>query len=338
MPTNFLAPSQDFLQTTLNGAITDSATTITLNSAANVVAPGYAVIDRQNSAGTNTPNSREVISYTGVSGSDLTGVTRGANNSTARSHLDGAIVEFSPTVGMWNNLATIVGTGFTNDSYLKAIPSPVTIGRLEATNLIAASASITTLFIKTNIQASGASVVGIAVSDPLITNALQVASIASINQLHVATNINASGASIVGIMPSGASGSVLVSRGNTVIPVFGTVPRVKASSLTRDAATASGNVAYTGVGFKPTAVVFLSIVDSTTRMSVGIDDATSSFGVPFLGTNFGESATNAIYQYVSAGNTHVGEIATMDADGFTITWTKAGTPTGVFTVYYLAIG
>lgn len=125
--TLFLAPTANFLSKTLSGAITDSAQTITLNNTTNMQAPGYIVVDRTDSNGTPTPNAREVISYTGISGNDLTGCTRGADNSTARQHSDGAIAETSPTVGMFNSLATIVASGFTKDGYLKAINSPVSI-------------------------------------------------------------------------------------------------------------------------------------------------------------------------------------------------------------------
>ena len=123
----FLAPTANFLSKTLNGAITDSVQTITLNNVTNLQAPGYIVVDRTDSNGVATPNAREVISYTGISGSDLTGCVRGADNSTARIHSDGAIVETSPTVGMFNSLATIYANAFDNDGYLKAINSPVSI-------------------------------------------------------------------------------------------------------------------------------------------------------------------------------------------------------------------
>ncbi len=123
----FLAPTANFLSKTLNGAITDSVQTITLNNVTNLQAPGYIVVDRTDSNGVATPNAREVISYTGISGSDLTGCVRGADNSTARIHSDGAIVETAPTVGLFNSLATIYASAFDNDGYLKAINSPVSI-------------------------------------------------------------------------------------------------------------------------------------------------------------------------------------------------------------------
>lgn len=176
--TFYLAPSTNFVQTTLNGAINDSATTITLNSPTGIQAPGYAVINRQNSNGDATPNAREIIRYTGISGNDLTGVTRGADGSTARSHSDGAIVELTFTVGMWNSLVTIVSNALDGSGYLKAINSPVSIAigqftqfvtpsvasiaRLEATQLVTPStASIAEVNVATRINVSGASVTGI---------------------------------------------------------------------------------------------------------------------------------------------------------------------------------
>lgn len=171
MGTRFIAPGTNFLSTTLNGAISDSATTITLNSTTNLRAPGYLVIDREDGSGNATPNAREVIFYTGISGSDLTGVTRGADGSTARSHSDGALVEATVTVGLWNSLASIVDMGLNNDGYLRAMASPVSIARLQgnqaALNSIASLAEIqftrlmgTNATVTNYLGASGASIVG----------------------------------------------------------------------------------------------------------------------------------------------------------------------------------
>ena len=80
----FKAPTINFKSTSLDGAINDSATTISVTSATNMQAPGYIVIDREDGSGTATPNSREVVKFTGISSNDLTGCTRGADGSTAR--------------------------------------------------------------------------------------------------------------------------------------------------------------------------------------------------------------------------------------------------------------
>lgn len=166
----FNAPTANFVTKTLSGTITDTQTTITLNSTTNLQAPGVVVIDRVDSSGTLTPNAREVVSYTGISGSDLTGCTRGADNSTNRTHADSAIVETMPTVGMWNSLSTIVATAVTTDGYLKAIASPVSIARMqiiqEAVTSIASIARIEGGYLALN---SVASIAQLRTKDTLLT-------------------------------------------------------------------------------------------------------------------------------------------------------------------------
>lgn len=125
--TLYVAPTANFVQKTLSGAIANSDTTITLSSTTNLQAPGMIIVDRIDSAGNLTSGNREVISYTGISSNQLTGCTRGADNSSAIAHADGAVVETAPTVGMWNNLATIIASGLDNNGYLKAINSPVSV-------------------------------------------------------------------------------------------------------------------------------------------------------------------------------------------------------------------
>lgn len=178
----YLAPTANYVQKALNGSINSTQTTITLNNTTNMSSPGYIVVDRVNSSGVATPNAREVISYTGISSNDITGCVRGEDGSTAASHNDTAIVETIHTIGMWNSLTTIVSAGFTQDGYLKAISSPVSIGRLE------------TPFIK--------------------------ASSALLSIVTLSGHLNASGASLVGLFPSGASGALLQSVGNAAVPVF----------------------------------------------------------------------------------------------------------------------
>lgn len=142
--TVYLAPTQSFLQKTLNGAITDSADTITLSSTTNLQAPGTIVVDRVDSSGNSTPALREIIAYTGISGNDITGCTRGFDGSIAQSHADGAIVETTITAAQYNALATILSTGLDGNGYLKAISSPVSIADLRVSNRIDISAASVT--------------------------------------------------------------------------------------------------------------------------------------------------------------------------------------------------
>ena len=73
-------------QSDLDGAISDSVTTITLTSTAGLSLPGYLVIDG------DSATLREYIKYAGLSGNDLTGVTRGLAGSVSggQSHIDTA--------------------------------------------------------------------------------------------------------------------------------------------------------------------------------------------------------------------------------------------------------
>ncbi len=96
------APVENNWETTLDGAINDSVSTISLASTTNLVAPGVLVIDRTNAAGTAaTPANREFITFTGISSNDITGVTRSVAGSTAQQHSSGARVEASISVTHW---------------------------------------------------------------------------------------------------------------------------------------------------------------------------------------------------------------------------------------------
>ena len=98
------------LSTTLNGNISDSATSIVLTDGSEFPTAGYIVIEKVNS---NTGKyENETIQYTGRTTNTLTGCTRGTSapykgrtlsNTTAGAHLSGAKVYGS-------YLATAVGT------------------------------------------------------------------------------------------------------------------------------------------------------------------------------------------------------------------------------------
>lgn len=143
----FKAPTSNFWSSTLNGGIDDSVDTITLNSTSGLQSPGYVVIDREDGNGTVTPNSREVVKYTGISGSDLTGCTRGADNSTARSHSDGALVEATFTIGMHNDQRDAINaehdTDGTHTIISAATVTTLDAGTLNAANSFLAGATVT---------------------------------------------------------------------------------------------------------------------------------------------------------------------------------------------------
>lgn len=141
----FKAPGINFGSTSINGAINASVGTITLNSTSNLKSPGYVVINRQDSLGVNTPNSREVVSYTGISGNDLTGCTRAADGSTARSHADGSLVEPVLTIGMWNDQQDFLAVSLSTVNGVLNPISAATITTLTTTTLTTTNLSLSSI-------------------------------------------------------------------------------------------------------------------------------------------------------------------------------------------------
>jgi hypothetical protein len=75
---------------TLSSSINTSVTTLTMASASSFPSSGTVII------------ANELITYTGVSGNTLTGLTRGANGTTAASHSSGATVKDASGYAGWN--------------------------------------------------------------------------------------------------------------------------------------------------------------------------------------------------------------------------------------------
>ncbi|PWT73669.1 MAG: hypothetical protein C5B59_12815 [Bacteroidetes bacterium] len=100
----YRVPTQNNLQTTLNAQMAQGASTCILATDLSGVVrlPGIFVVDRVDASGNKTPNAREYISFTGQSGTTLSGLTKGLGGSTDQLHNVGAIVEFVPDV-VWED-------------------------------------------------------------------------------------------------------------------------------------------------------------------------------------------------------------------------------------------
>ena len=72
----YISQEDDVTTTNLNGSLTDSATTITVNSTTGFSSAGTLHI------------ANEQVTYTGTTSTTFTGVTRGANSTTAAAHAD----------------------------------------------------------------------------------------------------------------------------------------------------------------------------------------------------------------------------------------------------------
>ncbi len=112
--------------TTLNGNVTAIDTTITLTSTSGLVAPGVLVIDRVDGNNVNTPLMREYITYTGINGNDVTGVSRGVAGSTDQTHLSGAQVEEPMSVTHWGDLIDFLAVSFDAAGHLVTSTATIT--------------------------------------------------------------------------------------------------------------------------------------------------------------------------------------------------------------------
>lgn len=113
----------------------------------------------------------------------------------------------------------------------------------------------------------------------------------------------------------------------------------KMVTFNRDCATASGDVAITGVGFTPSAIIFIGAITNSTVWSNGFTDengAEYSIQGIFNG-NVQVSSVFCIRIYPAASAYQEAVLKTFDADGFTLTWTKNNSPTGIGTIYALCL-
>ena len=108
-------------------------------------------------------------------------------------------------------------------------------------------------------------------------------------------------------------------------------------TFTRDIALTGGDVAYTGMGFKPSSLIAIAAVYNSVCACWGFcNPSKSSNG---LGTNNAANPT----QYGPSSGTFIiiGQgaafgsaiVKSFDADGFTLTWAKTNSPSGTVTCF-----
>ena len=119
----------------------------------------------------------------------------------------------------------------------------------------------------------------------------------------------------------------------------------KTGSFFRNSGSASGTQAITGVGFRPSTIIFFAAIDTLDCQSIGFTDAATGRCLwmdNVYATGGGSYAFAVYYIRTIAGNgaLHTAAIASMDADGFTLNWTRTNYGTGGtgnnITVNYLA--
>ena len=139
---------------------------------------------------------------------------------------------------------------------------------------------------------------------------------------------------------SGAALTDLASipAGAGAIPAINAPPTsIKIGSFNINLAFAGGDSAYTGVGFKPTNIIFLGGINGVALYPcLGFANAATNYCAYSNITSSGMSLTASIQIYSAAGKFQEAVVKTLDADGFTLTWAITSTPTGTGTFFYMA--
>ena len=117
--------------------------------------------------------------------------------------------------------------------------------------------------------------------------------------------------------------------------------RSKRLNHTRDMTAATGDVAYTGYGFLPKALFIIAVGVYMSSFGFGDSALTESCvsDVGAGGTSTIIEVTMIVHIDEGGGKEQKALLKTLDADGFTLTWTKVGAPTaGNATFAVLALG
>ena len=110
----------------------------------------------------------------------------------------------------------------------------------------------------------------------------------------------------------------------------------------RDLAAASGDVSYTGYGFMPRALSIDFGMGGTQAFPKGMGHGFASLTKVVRQMSYGPNTyynggSTLMYVDITAGNNQGAILKSWDADGYTLTWTKTGTPTGAFVFVALAM-
>lgn len=143
---------------------------------------------------------------------------------------------------------------------------------------------------------------------------------------------------VIGQIPAGAVISVIYDGTNFqmmgMLGASGINPVCR--SLSRDISLASGNVSYTNFGGTPRLCHFMATTGAANVCSWGYDDGVNPFTMYNNGTvsagSFAAVSGASLLLEASGGNQTLGYIQSFDADGITIHYDKAGTPTGTASI------
>ena len=110
---------------------------------------------------------------------------------------------------------------------------------------------------------------------------------------------------------------------------------VASGSHTRAMTAASGNISYTGYGFKPTSIIVSAHVDNASG-SMGMMINSGLENCIFIQGLDPRVADGQVVRAGSAADGQNAEFVSYDDDGFTLSWSKYGAPPGTCTMRVIA--
>ena len=289
--------------TTLSSSVSNTDTAFPLTSDTAFLSGGGMVIIDEGLA------TEEIAYYTGKSGASLTVplANRGLEGGSAQAHASGATVKGILSADMWNNFSEALVN-----------VTSVTTGALDTTKVT----DLTTAQTLTNKR----------LTSPKINENVALTSTATeLNLLTGKTSfpVKATGAEVT----TGTDDAKFATPKALADADVNTRLKSKVITLTRDLTTATGSVAYTGVGFVPTSIKAFGVVDGTAFVSEGFSDSTKTSQCVYqYGSNTWSMSAGLLAMSPTISAYQIATVASYDADGFTLTWTKTSTPTGTATV------
>lgn len=135
---------------------------------------------------------------------------------------------------------------------------------------------------------------------------------------------------------TGVPTDITAAQAAAIIGSVGGAVKTKMLFNTRDLTTASGSQVITGMGFQPTWCSGAGTVPGQadyTVFAAFADSARASYNMFSFQGATGHSNDNASFMLVvdvTNANSQTATIASYDADGLTLSWTKTGTPSGTY--------
>lgn len=344
--THFLFESKPLWSGRIGAAgVSDAVvTTIPLESATNLTNGNAYVfrMGRVDANGVKRDQNLTEVSIGKLSGTNFINCVRGSEG-TAQEFAAGVVVEVLFTSTHWDKLIEFLGvehgpTGIHTSALvttLKATGAEVNTGTEDA-KIVTPKAIADSTIART--KAAGTDITtGTDDTKYVTSKAIKDAADGLITLTDVTTN-NVS-TTKHGFVPKAPNNTTTFLRGDgSWAAPTATALSSKLLGTTRDMTAATGNVSYTGIGFQPTSLRLLACIVGGLIGSDGFaDSARTAYCVGRYGTS-GLQTSQVALAYVdvdAANNKQTCVVASYDADGFTLTWTKTGSPTGTLVLNFI---